>query len=190
MTRGRFRFFYFFIFLIFLPLLLQSQTRFSIEGTSNSEMKFNTVRALVMGISNYKNYPLEKQLEYAEDDAMAFYKFLLNRPDIIKPQNIQAFFNEEATNKVRIKTTLYNLIVKESEKNDLVILYFAGHGDVQNFESSGEEGFLLLHNVSRDGIIWPRATMLLKSARYRSIYHWLRRVSKYCLSPMPAVRVS
>jgi WD40 repeat protein/Flp pilus assembly protein TadD len=151
MTRGRFRFLYFFIFLSFFPLLLHSQTRFSIEGTSNSEMKFNTVRALVMGISNYKNYPLEKQLEYAADDAMAFYKFLLNRPDIVKPQNIQAFFNEEATDKVRIKTTLYNLIVKESEKNDLVILYFAGHGDVQNFASSGEEGFLLLHNVSRDG---------------------------------------
>gem|GEM_PF-4947237 len=146
------------LFVILLPVCLllmiqsaNSQKSYLMEDASDTMEAFNTVRAAVIGISNYKNLPLEKQLEYAAEDAMSFYRFLLARPDIIKPRNIITFFNEEATNKVRIKTTLYNLIVKESEKNDLVILYFAGHGDVQNFSRRKEEGFLLLHGVSRDG---------------------------------------
>ena len=85
---------------------VKSQKSYLIDDTSDSMEAFNTVRAAVIGISNYKNLPLEKQLEYAAEDAMAFYKFLLARPDIIKPRNIITFFNEEATNKVHIKTTL------------------------------------------------------------------------------------
>ncbi len=151
MTMQRILKFFLLVVLLFSLQEGYSQTRLSVSPENSKGMDFNTVRALVIGISNYKNLPLEKQLEYAADDAMGFYRFLLSRPDIIQPQNIITFFNEEATDKTRIKTTLYNLIVKESEKNDLVILYFAGHGDVQNFSRGTEEGFLLLHDVSRDG---------------------------------------
>src|SRR6056297_2309445 len=140
-----------FFTLLFIPFIAPAQDRVPFSQNSSFDNQFKEIRALVVGISNYRNLPLEKQLEYASDDAMGFYNFLKSRPDIIKPQNIIALFNEEATNKIRIKSILYNLIVKESEKDDLVILYYAGHGDIQNFNSSTEEGFLLLHNVSQDG---------------------------------------
>jgi WD40 repeat protein/predicted Zn-dependent protease len=143
-------------FVAFFVLLLVasqifSQERIPFGRSDDPEIAFDEVRALVLGISNYRKLPLEKQLDYAADDAMAFYNFLKARPDIIKPRNIVALFNEEATNKIRIESILYNLIVKESDKNDLVIIYYAGHGDIQNFNASTEEGFLLLHEVSQDG---------------------------------------
>jgi len=136
---------------LFIPIIAFTQGRIPFSQNSSTGNEFNDVRALVMGVSNYRNLPLEKQLEYASDDAMGFYNFLKSRPDIIKPQNIIALFNEEATNKIRIKNILYNLIVKESEKDDLVIIYYAGHGDIQHFNATTEEGFLLLHDVSQDG---------------------------------------
>ncbi|MFP4046266.1 MAG: caspase family protein [Bacteroidales bacterium] len=144
------------VFGVFFTLLIISftasaQDRIPFSQNSSFDNQFKEVRALVVGISNYKNLPMEKQLEYASDDAMGFYNFLKSRPDVIKPQNIISLFNEEATNEIRIKSILYNLIVKESEKNDLVIIYYAGHGDIQNLNSSADEGFLLLHDVSRDG---------------------------------------
>ena len=140
-----------FFTLLFIPFIAPAQDRVPFSQNSSFDNQFKEIRALVVGISNYRNLPLEKQLEYASDDAMGFYNFLKSRPDIIKPQNIIALFNEEATNKIRIKSILYNLIVKESEKDDLVILYYAGHGDVQNLNASKDEGFLLLHDVTRDG---------------------------------------
>lgn len=69
------------VFGVFFTLLIISftasaQDRIPFSQNSSFDNQFKEVRALVVGISNYKNLPMEKQLEYASDDAMGFYNFL------------------------------------------------------------------------------------------------------------------
>jgi len=106
----------------------------------------NSIKAMVIGISSYKNLPVENQLDYADDDAIAFYNFLLSKPDLIEAEDVFLFINQEATNQLNILNTLYTLIT-EASPDDLIILYFAGHGDVQNINNVIEKGYLLLYNV-------------------------------------------
>jgi WD40 repeat protein len=140
--------------LVFIYLLVCFQFVFAQNNwTTNviDENSTGTIRALIIGVSTYSNLPVNKQLLYADDDAKMFYDYLKSRNDIVKPENIIALFNEQATGKMKIMTYLYDFLVKESKPNDVVIIYFAGHGDIQNLNSQTEKGFLLLSNVTNDG---------------------------------------
>ncbi len=105
-----------------------------------------TIRAVIIGISDYKNLPENKQLAYADDDAMEFYNFLSAREEI-DPKNLYLFLNEEASNDI-IRIALLNTLIKDPQPNDFTIIYFAGHGDV---DSDFGDGYLLLHDVASDG---------------------------------------
>ncbi|KXX72278.1 caspase family protein [Flammeovirga sp. SJP92] len=89
----------------------------------------NTIKALIVGVSRYENYPEQSQLRYADNDAEAFAKFLRQHTSI-KEENIKLLTNEDAFSG-KVQHTFLD-ILKNAEKNDLVILYFAGHGDVDN----------------------------------------------------------
>ena len=39
------------------------------------------VRAVIIGVSKYPNLPLDKQLDYADSDALAFYNYLRKIPN-------------------------------------------------------------------------------------------------------------
>lgn len=109
------------------------------------------VRALIIGVANYKNLPEENQLNYADDDATAFFNFLISRPDFIDKENIQLFINEEASKREYIEAALEDFIINESKQNDLVIVYFSGHASIQNPDALVDQGYLLLHNAPYDG---------------------------------------
>ncbi|NME70511.1 caspase family protein [Flammeovirga aprica] len=95
------------------------------DGKNNQ----NTIKALIIGVSRYANYPEQSQLRYADNDAEAFAEFLRQHTSIDN-ENIHLLTNEKAFS-INVKTKLKQ-VFDSAEKDDLVIIYFAGHGDVDN----------------------------------------------------------
>ncbi|MBD0400919.1 caspase family protein [Flammeovirga sp. EKP202] len=89
----------------------------------------NSIKALIVGVSEYANYPKQSQLRYADNDAMAFAEFLKQHTSI-EEENIHLLTNDQAFS-LNVKNKLRQ-IFSTAEKDDLVIIYFAGHGDVDN----------------------------------------------------------
>ena len=84
--------------------------------------------AVVVGISKYlhakKGIP---PLQYAHNDAQAFMDFLYSpNGGGFKPSDTKLLLDEKATTN-NIRSSLFTFL-KKAEKDDLVIIYFAGHG--------------------------------------------------------------
>ncbi|WP_370104651.1 caspase family protein [Winogradskyella sp.] len=101
-----------------------------------------TKRALVIGVSDYKEDALK--LNYADNDA-ALFKNYLSEVEGIKDENITLLINEDAValNIVQELKQLFN----RSQENDVLYLYFAGHGDVVD-DFGQKEGFLLASDAN------------------------------------------
>lgn len=99
------------------------------------------VYALIVGVSKYSEVV---PLKYANRDAEAFAEFLKSKAGgAVDPANIKLYKDEEAT-RANIFDELYYLksIV---QPGDLLYFYFAGHGDIEQDLSEGEDALLLLH---------------------------------------------
>jgi hypothetical protein len=102
--------------------------------------------AIIVGISNY---PFITPLNYAADDAILFYNFLLSQDGAnINPNNIRLFLNNEAT-AAAIMTKgiswIQNTIKPKS--GDRVYFYFAGHGDAVD----ASEAYFLAYDANPAG---------------------------------------
>jgi len=100
----------------------------------------------VIGIDKYQNI---RHLKYAVKDARAFYHHLI-RNNRIPEENVTLMVNEQARlNRVRsiLGTHLKNKVGKE----DMVIIYFAGHGacekDVMSPDKDGLEKYILPYDA-------------------------------------------
>lgn len=105
------------------------------------------IRAIIMGVSKYKNLPKEEQLNYADNDAISFFKYLKKLPNA-DTSNIFLYTNERA-----ISTTIMlkiKYIIDKNTEEDIFIIYFSGHGEAQNNESLGH--FLLYNSVRNTDI--------------------------------------
>lgn len=80
---------------LFVPFLLIAQTK-GISNIQNGQtMAVQNVRAIIVGVSNYKNV---QKLQYAHTDALAFYKFLISPAGgNVDSNNIIMLLNEKAT---------------------------------------------------------------------------------------------
>lgn len=92
---------------------------------------FKTIQnrwAVVIGISKYLNADRGiPQLQFAHRDAVAFMDFLRSpHGGGFVPTHTKLLINEEATTR-NIRSALFTFL-KQAEKDDLVIIYFAGHG--------------------------------------------------------------
>lgn len=106
--------------------------------------KKGATRALVVGISNYQDDAIP-DLRFAHQDAQAFADYLIDRPvDKVKTENLKLLINEEATGG-NVHSALRSLI-KESQAGDKVVIYFAGHGDVETLFPD-EPGHLLVYDT-------------------------------------------
>lgn len=82
------------------------------------------VWAVVIGISAYNHMPV---LRYTDDDAYQMYAFLKSpEGGALDDQHIRILIDEEATLH-NIKTTMASLFDRAGP-NDLIMLYFSGHG--------------------------------------------------------------
>ena len=102
------------------------------------------LRAVVVGVSKYAKLPANLQLNFADRDAEAFHQFLLTQPNADR-SNIYLLTNEKAgvpEFKARL-TEAY----RSSAAGDLLLIYFAGHGNLQRGD---KEGFLLFHDINQN----------------------------------------
>ncbi|MEM1118943.1 MAG: caspase family protein [Bacteroidota bacterium] len=100
----------------------------------NKEMK---VWAVVIGVATYNHMPT---LKYTDDDAYRMYAFLKSpEGGALSDDHIRILVDEDAT-KNRILNTL-NEVFTQAGSNDLVILYFSGHGLPGAFLPSDFDGF-------------------------------------------------
>src|SRR5262249_46480614 len=95
--------------------------------------------AVVIGISNYQNLRPEEQLRFAHRDAEELAGFLrtANAGGFPSTQ-IKVLLNEQATI-ASVRTALGTWLPRSAEPNDVVYMFFAGHGVV---DAAGD-GYLL-----------------------------------------------
>ncbi|MEM0994767.1 MAG: caspase family protein [Bacteroidota bacterium] len=99
------------------------------ESNQNSGYRPTTanapkVWAVIVGIANYNHMPI---LRYTDDDAYKMYAFFKSpEGGALSDERIRILIDEEAT-KRKIKDAMRETFFKAGP-NDLVILYFSGHG--------------------------------------------------------------
>jgi tetratricopeptide (TPR) repeat protein len=123
--------------------------------------------AVVVGISNYKNVPPEGQLRFAHRDAEQLAAFLRTPGGGGFPSShIKLLLNQEAT-VAAIRTAIGTWLVRSVEPDDVVYVFFAGHGVVE-----GEtDGYLLAYDSDPQNLY---ATALPTSELDRTITQKLR----------------
>ena len=106
------------------------------------QMKRRNVWAVVIGINDYPRLP---KLKYAVNDAEAFYRLLVEE-NRVPPENVTLLTNEQAS-LTSLRSTLGTRIKNAARENDMVIIFFAGHGaterDAASPDGDGLEKYLL-----------------------------------------------
>ena len=109
--------------------------------------KRRNIWAVIIGINNYPNI---RQLKYAVNDAELFYDYLVKYTHIPKA-NVTLLSNREAT-LTQIRSTLGTHLKSIAGKDDMVIIFFAGHGatekDVMSPDGDGLEKYLLPYDAN------------------------------------------
>lgn len=113
--------------------------------TQNLSLKTGTTRAVIIGISDYQDDGIP-DLNYAHKDAEAFYTYLKSvAGGEVPDKNIKLLTNEKAT-QGQIGAALYWLM-EVSKEGDKAIIYFSGHGDVEN-KTIVSMGYLLPYDCN------------------------------------------
>ncbi len=97
--------------------------------------------AVVIGVSTYKNLGPNDQLEFAHRDASDFADFLRS-PNGGFPSNQLILLTNQTATISAMRSALGTTLPRSVEPDDMVIIFFAGHGVV---EGEGD-GYLLAHD--------------------------------------------
>jgi len=104
------------------------------------------VWAVIIGINDYPNV---RKLKFAVNDAKAFYDHLVSH-NYIPAENVTLLLDWEAT-LTKLRSTLGTHLKRKARKDDMVIIYFAGHGstekDVMSPDGDGLEKYLLPYDA-------------------------------------------
>jgi hypothetical protein len=107
--------------------------------------------AVVVGINDYPN---TRQLKWAVNDARAFYRHLIDVMQV-PHENVTLLLNQDA-GLSRLRSTLGTHLKKMAGKEDMVIIYFAGHGatekDVLSPDGDGLEKYILPYDVDPEDL--------------------------------------
>ena len=103
------------------------------------------VWAVVVGINNYLKFP---ELKYAINDAKEFHRLLL-KENRIPAENVTLLIDEQATLK-NLKSALGMGLKIAAGPDDMVLIYFAGHGsserDAGSPDGDGLEKYILTYD--------------------------------------------
>ena len=131
--------------LLLTTILLGQQARdlqFEPEQPVNSLKDRGTRWALVVGISNHQHLPPAAQLRFAHRDAEDFAGFLRTIPGGALPaSHIRLLTNERAT-LAAIRASLHTWLVQSAGPDDVVYVFFAGHGVV----GEQDEAYFVAHD--------------------------------------------
>jgi len=108
--------------------------------------KKEEIWAVVIGINRYKRFP---PLKYSVNDAQEFYRYLVDVNQV--PQDhVWLLLDEDATLE-KLRSTLGTQLRRYAGRDDMVIIYLAGHGTTERDASSpdgdGLEKYILPHNA-------------------------------------------
>jgi hypothetical protein len=139
-------------------LLQRGENKIRIRATDTDGLvaeKILTVRyretrknvwAVVIGINKYRK---NRHLKYAVNDARAFYEHLI-RNNRIPKENVTLLINQDA-HIFQLRSILGTHLKSKAGKEDMVIIYFAGHGacekDVMSPDKDGLEKYLLPYDA-------------------------------------------
>lgn len=129
--------------LLSLPALAQINTKGAV--VSKSLQKQGNTFALVIGISEYTALP---KLQYADKDAIQFYQFLRQSLPVADTSRLSLFINQQA-NRDLITETLYT-ITEQVTAGDRVLVYFSGHGDVEQLTQTDNSLLLLSESPAKN----------------------------------------
>ena len=108
--------------------------------------KRSNVWAVIIGINKYPNVPA---LKYAVNDAKAFYQLLVD-DNQVPEQNVTLLLDDEAS-LGQLRSILGTVLKRKADKEDMVIIYFAGHGaterDAMSLDGDGLEKYILPYNA-------------------------------------------
>ena len=109
--------------------------------------KRSNIWAVVIGINTY---PRIRQLKYAVNDARLFYEYLVKYTHVPQ-ENVTLLLDREAT-LTQIRSALGTRLKSIAGKDDMVIIFFAGHGatekDVMSPDGDGLEKYLLPYDAN------------------------------------------
>jgi uncharacterized caspase-like protein len=110
--------------------------------TVHSTPSERNVWAVVVGINDYPQLP---RLKYAVNDAREFYRLLVEK-NRIPEKNITLLINDQAS-LGNLRSLLGTHLKEAAGKEDMVIIFFAGHGaaevDASSAEGDGLEKYLM-----------------------------------------------
>ena len=87
--------------------------------------------ALVIGVGEYRNLDEARQLLFAESDAEAMYRVLISQEGgAFPPENVRLLTGRDAT-LANVRHALEEWLPAVARPQDRVIVYFAGHGFVE-----------------------------------------------------------
>ena len=88
--------------------------------------------ALVVGVGEYRHLDQSKQLLFAQSDAEAMYRVLISQEGgAFPPENVRLLTGAEAT-LANVRQAIEEWLPSVAGPADRVVVYFAGHGFVQN----------------------------------------------------------
>ncbi len=125
----------------------------------NQTKKQPKIWAVIVGIAAYNSMPT---LRYTDDDAYRFFSFLKSpEGGALKDEHIRILIDEVATKKNII--TAMNEVFSNAGPDDLVIMYFSGHGLKGSFLPIDYDGHnnKLFHSEVRDILEQSRAKLKL-----------------------------
>ncbi|MFA5819519.1 MAG: caspase family protein [Bacteroidales bacterium] len=117
----------FIILLLFINLILVGQDY-------SNRYSLGERYALVIGISTYKNSA--NSLGFAQKDAVDFQNALLHY-GMFKKENVRLLVNKDASRE-NIRKNIEGWLRSKANKNDMVIIFFSGHG-TQIPDTDGDE---------------------------------------------------
>lgn len=104
---------------------------------SNTDKQPSNVWAVIVGVSSYNHMPT---LKFTDDDAYRMYAFLKSpEGGALADDHLQILIDEDATRN-KVLGALEDVFLKAG-RNDLVLLYFSGHGLQGSFLPSDFDGF-------------------------------------------------
>jgi tetratricopeptide (TPR) repeat protein len=109
-----------------------AQSRDLVLATEIEQQDVPRGYALVVGVGAYPKLDAARQLQYSESDAEAMYRVLISKEGGAFPaENVKLLTGSEAT-LANIKRELEEWLPSVAQPSDRVVVYFAGHGFVQD----------------------------------------------------------
>jgi len=113
--------------------------------------KRRNIWAVIAGIDRYPNV---RPLRYAVNDARAFYNHLVGFNQV-PAENVTLLLDEEAS-LTRLRSALGTHLKSRAGRDDMVIIFFAGHGatekDMMSPDGDGLEKYFLPHDADPDDL--------------------------------------